>query len=200
MFTITQEILKRFLPKDNRYIIYVLKRNRRNVYNDSQIEEIRFHTLDNLFKALQRGKQFDCEAHFVNYLSTVIDSAYKRMLQTQNALKNNLPVDNFTDLVPDSLPEGIGTDEYIHFIGGQSSYTPEYDNTNELIVETAYKLCVDKRSGQPSELKRAYFEEIYIKGREMKEVADEYGVSHQSVQQKMKNLIEDIRKALNVVA
>jgi DNA-directed RNA polymerase specialized sigma subunit len=34
----------------------------------------------------------------------------------------------------------------------------------------------------------------------MKEVADEYGVSHQSVQQKMKSLIEDIRKALNVVA
>lgn len=199
MFEVTQEMLKRFLPRDNRFIIYTLKRNRRNIYSDHQVEEVRFHTLEYLFKALRKGKEFESEHHFVNYLSTVIDSAYKRMIQSQNALKNNLPVDNFSDLVPESLPEGIGTDEYIHFIGGQSSYTPEYDNTNELIIEVAYKQCVDKRSGKPSELKRAYFEEIYIKGRDMKEVADEYGVSHQSVQQKMKSLIEDIRKALNVV-
>ena len=200
MFELKQEMINKFLPKDNRYILFVLNKNRRNVYNDSQIEDIRFYTLESLFKALRRGQQFESEAHFVNYLSVVIDSAYKRMLQHNNALKNNLPVENFSTLLPENLPEGIGIDDYLEFVGGASSADlQEYDNTNELILELAYKLCVDKRSGQPSELKRAYFEEIFVKGRGMYEVAQKYGVSQQSVQQKMKGLIEDIRKALKVV-
>lgn len=201
MFELKQEMISRFLPKDNRYILFILKKNRRNVYNESQIEDIRFYTIEALFIALRRGKEFECEAHFVNYLSMVIDSSYKRMLQSSNAKKNNLPVTNFTTILPESLSDGIGIDDYLEFVyGGTAADVIEYDNTNELIVELAYKLCVDKRSGQPSELKRAYFEEIYIKGRGVNEVADEYGVSHQSVQQKMKILIEDIRKVLKVVA
>lgn len=200
-FTLTQENITRFLPKDNRYILFVLKKNRRNVYNDSQIEDIRFFALESLFKALRKGKTFESEHHFVNYLSVVIDSAYKRMLQFNNAQKNNLPVENFTTVMPENLPEGIGIDEYLEYVGGAASAdTKEYDNTNQLIVDLAYKLCVDKRSGKPNELRKAYFEGVYIEGKEMAEVAAEFGVSHQAVQQSMQKLIVDIRKALKVVA
>ena len=88
---ISQGILKKHFPSDNRFIHYVLRKNGRVVRSDETILSVRHKALVQVIRAANKEKEFDDEAHITNYIMLAIDRAYCGVLRDSNLLKNNYP-------------------------------------------------------------------------------------------------------------
>ena len=79
--------MKRFLPSDDRFIIFILKRNRFNFVDKEFVLSVRYYTLIAVSNLVRRKQEFESEAMLVNWLGKCIVNAAKRSLTHMNTEK-----------------------------------------------------------------------------------------------------------------
>lgn len=79
--------VKRFLPSDNRFIIFILKRNGFNYIDSEFIISVRYYTILSVSSLMTNKQVFESEAMLVNWLGRCIVNAAKRTLTSMNAEK-----------------------------------------------------------------------------------------------------------------
>lgn len=182
---ISQGILKKHFPSDNRFIHYVLRKNGRVVRSDETILSVRHKALVQVIRAANKEKEFDDEAHITNYIMLAIDRAYCGVLRDSNLLKNNLPIRSYSDYTDDN--EMNDTTLY----DGNIIDETHYDNTIEHI------LGFIKNISTP--LRYDYFHKRYIEGYNPTEIAKLYGVTQQAVSFQLSRVRDDIKKHIHLL-
>jgi len=79
--------VKRFLPSDNRFIIFILKRNKIYLPVEGFVEAVRYNTMLAVGSFVRKKTVFESEAQLVNWLSKSILNAAKNEITSMNAHK-----------------------------------------------------------------------------------------------------------------
>lgn len=126
---ITEEYLKKFFTKDNRFIHFSIRKAGYHFQNDDDVEETRFIAITNIMKAVNRKKEFANEPHIVGYTMTLIQHAFLNMLKRKTALKRSLDIKNEAQLT-----YGDGDDAYNKYLAnattGDGSDNDEFNHIN----------------------------------------------------------------------
>lgn len=180
---ISQGVLVRHFPQDNRFIHYTLRKRGRVVREDETILSVRHIALVQVMSAMNKGKEFDDEAHITNYIMMAIDRAYCNVLRDSNLLKNNLPIRSYSDYTDDNQM----SDATLY--DGKMVSTDHYDNTIDHILDFV------KRISTP--IRYEYFTKRYIDGYSATEIAIMYGVTQQAISLQLLRVKEDIKKNID---
>ena len=180
---ISQGILVRHFPEDNRFIHYTLRKRGRVVREDETILSVRHTALMQVMKAYNKGKEFESDAHITNYIMTAIDKAYCGVLRDSNLLKNNLPIRPYSDYTDDNQMNDTT------LFDGKVIDDSHYDNSKEVLLKFIRDICTP--------LRYDYFYKRYIEGYSSTEIARQYGVTQQAVSFQLSKLKEDIKKHLD---
>ena len=106
--------VKRFLPSDDRFIIFILKRNRFNFVDQDFIISVRYYTLIAVSNLVRKKQEFESEAMLVNWLGKCIVNAAKRSLTSMNAEKEKFR-SNVHSM--EGKGEDLTGEEYISLVG-----------------------------------------------------------------------------------
>jgi DNA-directed RNA polymerase specialized sigma24 family protein len=180
---ISQGILLRHFPSDNRFIHYTLRKKGRVVREDETILSVRHIALVQVLKAVNKEKEFESEAHITNYIMTAIDMAYCNVLRDSNLLKNNLPIRSYSDYTDDN----------------QMNDTTLFDG--DVVTEDYYDNTIDHILGfiesVSTPLRYEYFTKRYLEGYSATDIAEHYGVTQQAVSFQLSRVKEDIKKNIH---
>lgn len=126
---ITEEYLKKFFTKDNRFIHFSIRRAGYHFQNDEDVEETRFISINNIMLAVNKKKEFENEPHIVGYTMTLIQHAFLSMLKRKKALKRSLDIKNEAQLT-----YGDGDEAYSKYLSsavtGDGSHNDEFNHVN----------------------------------------------------------------------
>jgi len=180
---ISQGVLVRHFPDDNRFIHYALRKRGRVVREDETILSVRHIALTQVLRAINKEKEFESEAHITNYIMTAIDMAYCNVLRDSNLHKNNLPIRPYSDYTDDNQ-----VNDTTLFDGNMIDNTA-YDNTKEVALKFIENLCTP--------IRYEYFYKKYIEGYSSTEIANEYGVTQQAVSFQLARLKKDLKNNIH---
>lgn len=181
---ISQALLKRYFPDDNRFIYWVCtKRYGWGFKDDFEVAEVRSQATYYVVKKMNEGFEFDDEAHINGYIINVIMNSYKSMLRDKNYNKNQmLQFEN-------ALTYGEGEQEYNKYRETAKAVSHEYDNLFDTLKDMIGKrfdpIMVD------------VFERAYINQETTPEIAKHYGWSPQAVRQRRERLLRFLKKKIN---
>lgn len=182
---ISQGILKKHFPNDNRFIHYVLRKNGRVVRNEETILSVRHNALVQIIQAINKEKEFDDEAHITNYIMLAIDRAYCGVLRDSNLLKNNLPIRSYSDYTDDNQMNDTT------LFDGKVIDTSHYDNTIDHLLGFIQRISTP--------LRYDYFHKRHIEGYSVPEIANMYGVTQQAVSFQLSRVRDDIKKYIHLL-
>lgn len=185
---ISQELLKKFFPRDNRFIYYVMKRNKRVVYSDEWIDSIRYYALVTVMNAVNKDKEFDSIEHIHNWVMTAIDCGYRNTVKHYNAPTRNM-VRVFSEYGSrgDSY-SGSGELSFESIFENSLSHNQQYDDTVEVIYKELNRMSTPHRM--------QYFEEHIVEGKTPSQIARDRGVSTSAVSEQVRRLRKDCEKIL----